>query len=147
MLVIMDYRALLGRPEHPLDVTRDQIHLQVDSRAGRKRLQRRHRERVRDQVGLELGALDPVYREADALHALGALPAGLLRQLPWHPDDEPLTLARRLEGDDFADAVHVPADEMSVEAVREAQRLLQVDVARRAESGGARDRLLRDVDV
>src|SRR5579864_3672523 len=66
--------------EQALGVARERIDFDIDAVAGAKILERRHRERVRNQVDLELGAAHRVYREAHAVYGDRALARDVARE-------------------------------------------------------------------
>jgi hypothetical protein len=110
-------------------------------------LERRHRHGVRDQVDGKVGPVDTVHRQADAVYRDRALARDVLRQRLRRADDQLVALADLIELQHLADAVDVARDQVSAEAVGQAQRLFQVHFAGRVEADGAVQRLARDVDL
>src|SRR5262249_11729275 len=116
-----------GRLEQPLDVTRHEIDLDVDAVSGRHLLEIGGRERMRNQVDHKLGAAHLVYRKTHAIHRDRALAGGVAGELARQLDRQLPVITQRYDARHDAGSVHVAAHEMATEAVRETQRLLQVD--------------------
>src|SRR5438067_13074124 len=133
--------------EHPLDVARDHVDLEIHARSGAELAERGRGERVRDHVHFETGAVDRVHREAHAVDADRALAREVARQRRGRFDHQPRACAEVVERLHHADAVDVAAHEVAAEPVRKAQRLLQVHVAALLESRGDRARRVRGVHV
>src|SRR5690606_23034433 len=95
----------------------------------------------------ELGAIDGVYREAGAIDGDRALESDVLGQLARRADAELHGAGILLTGDNLADAVHMPADQVSAKAAGGCQGLFEVDLAASLEidKGGARQGFAADI--
>jgi hypothetical protein len=90
---------------------------------------------------------DVVDGQADTIDCDRALEGEKARERLRRRDGEQPRLADALEACDRADAVDVAADEVAVEAVAGAQRLLEVDLARALEPARRREARRRDLDA
>src|SRR3954470_14965193 len=123
-------RVLAAARDEPFQVTRQQVHLEVYAAARAQTLEIRSGKRVRDQIDLELAALDGVHREAHAVHGHGALGRDVARQLRRRTHQDRSVVAHGLDPRHFTDAVDVSGHEVPSKTVGQAQRLLQVDFGR-----------------
>src|SRR5712691_3219848 len=128
-------------------VARDWIDLEVYAVSGHEALQRGRRERVRNQVDLELGAPRCVHREAHAVNRDRAFARDVANKIRWHADAKRPVFAHLFEAHDLPDAVDVTENEVAVEPVGKPQRLLQVDLSRSVQPGGAPQSLAGNIDA
>src|SRR6266571_842868 len=125
----------------------ERVHFQVDAFARPKTPQRGHGEGMRDQVDLELGAPHRVHREAHAVHGDRTLARDVARESGRCAHAKQPVFAHRFEAHDLPDAVDVTENEVAVEPVGEPPRLLQVDLSRFVQPGGAAQSLAGNIDA
>ena len=134
--------------EHALDIACDQVDLEIDLAPGGEAAQGRVLDGVRDQVDAEFASVvavdDAIDRQADAVDGDRALLREEASQRARRGDAQLPRLAGALEPSHGADAVDVAADEVAVEPVAGAQRLLEVDVAGSVEAARRGEALGRD---
>ena len=104
------------------------------------------RQRVRNQVDLERAAFDRIDRQAHAVHRHRPLARDVFCQFARHFEGDSAIVALRGNTDDAADAVDVPADDVAVEPVADAQRLLQIDRRAGGKPSHAGERFARHVE-
>src|SRR5690606_7807316 len=119
--------GIFGRPfEHPLDVTGQQIDLDVHRRAGPVVSDDRRIARMRHDVDAEAVARDLVHGQAHAVDGDRALARDVTREPGGQIDRDDERPGRRLDRGHARDAVDVAADEMAVERVAERKRRLEI---------------------
>ena len=115
-----------------LYVARQQIDFEIDARAGLERAERGHFERVRDEVDRRNSRPSHfVDGEAHAIERHRTLARDVTRQRLRRRelDAQRARIGRR--GEDFGDAIDVPGNPVTAEAVAGAQRWLRDSRARR----------------
>lgn len=133
--------------EQPLDVTGQEIHLEVHPLSLVERAQGRHLTRVGNEEERRALSLDGVHGERNAIHRERALLRYVTRELGAYLHLDSSHVTEGLDERDRPHSVDVPAHQVSTQAIRREQSALQVQggVYRELTQGGARQGLGRQV--